>query len=252
MRFAILGSGSRGNSTLVHSHNSYVLIDCGFSLREAERRLARLGVVPAQLDAVLVTHEHSDHVQGVELLARKHGVPVYYSAGTGRGLRKPVAAQGLLVDGERLVLDALEVTVVQVSHDALEPTQFVFDDGRKRLGVLTDLGEATPGVLAHYRGLDALVIEANHDSNMLAAGPYPYHLKARVGGVRGHLNNRQSAELVMELACPGLQRLVLAHLSEKNNNPWLARACFSNVLGCDADWLQIADQQQGLEWQAIA
>ena len=163
-----------------------------------------------------------------------------------------VAAQGLLVDGERLVLDALEVTVVQVSHDALEPTQFVFDDGRKRLGVLTDLGEATPGVLAHYRGLDALVIEANHDSNMLAAGPYPYHLKARVGGARGHLNNRQSAELVMELACPGLQHLVLAHLSEKNNNPWLARACFSNVLGCDADWLQIADQQQGLEWQAIA
>ena len=106
MRFAILGSGSRGNSTLVHSHNSYVLIDCGFSLREAERRLARLGVVPAQLDAVLVTHEHSDHVQGVELLARKHGVPVYYSAGTGRGLRKPVTAQGLLVNNE---INALQV-----------------------------------------------------------------------------------------------------------------------------------------------
>nr|WP_312508697.1 MBL fold metallo-hydrolase [Pseudomonas luteola] len=252
MRFAVLGSGSRGNSTLVHSHNTYILIDCGFPLRETIRRLARLGVEPTQLDAILVTHEHSDHVHGVELLSRRYGIPVYLTEGTVRGLRKPIAATTVLAAGDTLELEAIEIKSVSVSHDAYDPTQFVFFDGRRRLGVLTDLGEATTTVLECYRDLDALVIEANHDRQMLDEGLYPYFLKARVSGSHGHLSNQQAASLVCRLQCDALQHLVLAHLSEKNNRPHLARQTFVDTLGCDADWLQVADQHEGLGWQLIA
>lgn len=252
MHFAVLGSGSRGNSALVSSSDTRILIDCGFPLRETIRRLARLGVEPGQLDAVLVTHEHSDHINGVELLARHHRIPVYLSAGTLQGMRKPVTPAGLLKCGDRLVLKDLEVTAVSVSHDAREPLQYVFSDGRKRFGQLTDLGAATAQVLECYRGLDALIIEANHDTDMLARGPYSYPLKVRVGGQWGHLNNRQAAELVAQLGWGSLQHLVLAHLSEKNNSPQLARQSFVDTLGCDPDWLQVADQHSGLDWRTIA
>ncbi|WP_447751851.1 MBL fold metallo-hydrolase [Pseudomonas nicosulfuronedens] len=252
MHFAVLGSGSRGNSALVSSSDTRILIDCGFPLRETIRRLARLGVEPGQLDAVLVTHEHSDHINGVELLARHHRIPVYLSAGTLQGMRKPVTPAGLLKGGDRLVLKDLEVTAVSVSHDAREPLQYVFSDGRKRFGQLTDLGGATAQVLECYRGLDALIIEANHDTDMLARGPYPYPLKVRVGGQWGHLNNRQAAEIVAQLGWESLQHLVLAHLSEKNNSPQLARQSFVDTLGCDPDWLQVADQHSGLDWRTVA
>ena len=252
MRFAVLGSGSRGNSALVSSSDTRVLIDCGFALRETIKRLARLGMHPGELDAILVTHEHADHVNGVELLARHYGIPVYLSDGTLRGLRKPLQPAGLLKAGQRLELKDLEVTAVGVAHDAREPLQYVISDGRRRFGQLTDLGSVTAEVLECYRGLDALVVEANHDSEMLERGPYPYPLKVRVGGQWGHLNNRQSAEFVAELGWEGLQHLVLAHLSEKNNTPQLARQCFVDTLGCDPDWLQVADQHSGLDWRTIA
>ncbi|MNZ28641.1 putative metallo-hydrolase YycJ [compost metagenome] len=252
MHFAVLGSGSRGNSALVSSSDTRVLIDCGFPLRETIKRLARLGLEPGELDAILVTHEHSDHVHGVELLARHYQIPVYLSAGTLQGLRKPLQPQGLLRSGDELVLGGLEVTAIGVPHDAREPLQYVFSDGRRRFGLLTDLGAATPEVLECYRGVDALMIEANHDSDMLARGPYPYPLKARVGGQWGHLNNRQAAELVAQLGWEDMQHLVLAHLSEKNNSPQLARQCFVDTLGCDPDWLQVADQHSGLDWREIA
>ncbi|WNW11248.1 MBL fold metallo-hydrolase [Pseudomonas sp. DTU_2021_1001937_2_SI_NGA_ILE_001] len=252
MRFAVLGSGSRGNATLVASRDTYVLVDCGFSLRETERRLARLGVAAEQLSAILVTHEHADHVHGVGLLSRRYNLPVYLSRGTLRGLRKPVEAAGLLNAGERLRIGALDIDVVSVAHDALEPTQFVFSDGQRRFGVLTDLGSYCPGVLQCYQGLDALMIEANHCRDMLARGPYPVFLKQRVGGDTGHLNNHQAARLVSELGWQTLQHLVLAHLSSKNNRPQLARQCFVDTLGCDPDWLQLADQDCGLDWRQIA
>ncbi len=154
--------------------------------------------------------------------------------------------------GQRLAIRGLEVQVVGVSHDAREPTQFVLSDGQRRFGMLTDLGMATAEVLECYRAVDALVVEANHDSTMLAGGPYPYFLKARVGGSRGHLNNHQSAELVKQLDWGRMQHLVLAHLSEKNNSPQLARQTFVDTLGCDPDWLQVADQHSGLDWREIA
>lgn len=252
MRFAVLGSGSRGNGTLIASGETRVLVDCGFSAREAERRLAGHGVAASELTAILVTHEHADHVNGVELLARRYNLPVYLSEGTLRGLRKPVPQAGVLRGGARLDIGELAIDVVSVAHDALEPTQFVFSDGKRRFGLLTDLGSYCPRILRSYEGLDALMIEANHCSNMLASGQYPYFLQRRVGGDHGHLNNQQAAGLVSELGWQGLQHLVLAHLSSKNNLPALARQTFVDTLGCDPDWLQLADQDSGLSWRHIA
>ena len=252
MRFAVLGSGSQGNGTLITSDNTYVLVDCGFSLRETERRLVRLGVSPHQLSAILVTHEHADHVHGVGLLSRRYNLPVYMSRGTQRGMRKPLEPAGFVAGGETLQIGALSISVTRVAHDAQEPTQYVFSDGQRRFGLLTDLGSYCDGVLDSYRGLDALMIEANHCRDMLARGHYPYFLKQRVGGQEGHLNNHQAASLVAELGWQDLQHLVLAHLSSKNNLPQLARQCFVDTLGCDPDWLQLADQDSGLDWRTIA
>ncbi|MDE1168038.1 MAG: MBL fold metallo-hydrolase [Pseudomonas sp.] len=252
MRFAVLGSGSQGNGTLIASNDTYVLVDCGFSLKETERRLARLGVSPQQLSAVVVTHEHADHVHGVGLLSRRYNLPVYMSRGTQRGLRKPVELAGFVACGDVLQVGALSITVVSVAHDALEPTQYVFSDGARRFGVLTDLGSYCGRVMDSYQGLDALMIEANHCRDRLARGHYPMFLKQRVGGSLGHLNNHQAASLVAELGWQNLQHLVLAHLSSKNNLPELARQCFVDTLGCDADWLQLADQDSGLDWRHIA
>lgn len=251
MRFAVLGSGSQGNGTLISSGETHVLVDCGFSLRETERRLARLGVSPELLSAVLVTHEHADHVHGVGLLARRYNVPVYLSRGTLRGLRKPLDAAGFLAANDTLEVGALSIKAVGVTHDALEPLQYVFSDGRRRLGVLTDLGCYDTNLLDSYRGLDALMIEANHCRDLLARGHYPNFLKLRVGGDYGHLNNHQAARLVSELGWENLQHLVLAHLSSKNNLPQLARQCFVDTLGCDPDWLQVANQDCGLDWREI-
>ncbi len=252
MRFAVLGSGSQGNGTLIASEDTYVLVDCGFSLRETERRLARLGVNPTQLSAIMVTHEHADHVHGVGLLSRRYNLPVYLSRGTLRGMRKPVEAAGYVAGGDVLQIGALSVNAVAVAHDALEPTQYVFSDGRRRFGLLTDLGSYDGKVLDSYEGLDALMIEANHCRDRLARGHYPVFLKQRVGGELGHLNNHQAAGLVAELGWKSLQHLVLAHLSSKNNLPQLARQCFVDALGCDPDWLQLADQESGLDWREIA
>ncbi|KTC43451.1 MBL fold metallo-hydrolase, partial [Pseudomonas sp. ABAC61] len=178
--------------------------------------------------------------------------PVYLSQGTLRGMRKPVVATGFVQGGGRLQVGALRIDVIGVAHDAQEPTQFVFSDGRRRFGLLTDLGSYGADVLDGYRGLDALMIEANHCRDLLARGYYPYFLKQRVGGDEGHLNNHQAASLVAELGWQGLQHLVLAHLSSKNNLPQLARQCFVDTLGCDPDWLQLADQDSGLDWRHIA
>ncbi len=225
MRFASLSSGSRGNATLVQGGGTTLLIDCGFPFRELRRRCGQLGIDPAEIDAVLVTHEHGDHVRGVGPTARGLGCPVWMSHGTAHAARCGELPELHLFSshGGPLRIGALEIQPVAVPHDAREPAQFVITRGAKRLGLLTDLGSHTPHVRAHYRCLDALLLECNHDTGMLARGPYPPALQARVGGPWGHLNNGQAAAFLSGVEHQRLQHLVAGHLSEKNNDPQLAR-----------------------------
>ncbi|MCH8543551.1 MAG: MBL fold metallo-hydrolase [Alcanivorax sp.] len=257
MKIASLGSGSKGNATLVQSGDTLVMVDCGFSLRETLARLARLGTDPAQIGAVLVTHEHGDHVNGVLPLARRLGIPVYLSHGTGRVLaeRDRFDTRGVVLHevrpGRTLSIGALTVTPVPVPHDAREPCQYVFDDQRRKAGVLTDLGMITSHVVDAYQACDALVLECNHDRDMLAMGHYPMSLKRRVGGQWGHLNNRQAGELVAEMDQPRLQHLVLSHLSADNNTPEHALAAMAEAGFDDRQRLRVASQGDGFPWLTV-
>ncbi len=253
MRFASLGSGSRGNATLIESGTTLVMLDCGFSVRETERRMALLGRSPQQLDAVLVTHEHGDHVRGVPALARKYRLPVWLTHGTWQMLRDPDLPAVQHFHGHHAFpINDLQVEPFTVPHDAREPCQFCFSDGARRLGVLTDTGRATPHILASLQGCDALLLECNHDAGMLADGPYSASLKQRVGGPLGHLSNDQAGEILSRLDHARLQHLVAAHLSDKNNRPELASNALAQVVGCSADWIAVAGQEAGLGWREIA
>lgn len=255
MRFASLGSGSRGNGTLVQIDRTAVLIDCGFSLRETESRLSRLGCACGDLAAVLVTHEHGDHVSGVGALVRKYRLPVWLTAGTLKAVQPAIGelpAVNLFSAHTAFSIDAMQIEPIAVPHDAREPSQFVFSDGRARLGLLTDTGNITPHIRRCLEGLDALLLEFNHDEQMLADGPYPAVLKRRVGGQLGHLSNRQSAELLRSIDATRLQHLVAMHLSAQNNTPAHARDSASKALGCAADWVAIADQDAGLAWRDVS
>jgi phosphoribosyl 1,2-cyclic phosphodiesterase len=248
VRFASLGSGSRGNATLVEAGATRVLVDCGFSARETERRLSRLGVEANQLDAILVTHEHNDHCSGVAPLSRKHDIPVYLTHGTWASDRCAGARRVHYFHSESAFeIGDIRIAPIAVPHDAREPCQFVLEAGSLRLGILTDLGSITTAVLDHYQGCDGLLLECNHDLQMLNDGPYPPALKRRVAGNWGHLNNLQSASLLAEIDLRQLQHLVVAHLSEQNNHHEHVSQALLPVLG-DAGRLRWADQQQGLEW----
>lgn len=254
MQLASLGSGSRGNATLVAADDTCLLVDCGFTLKEMEQRLARLAVGPDQLTAILVTHEHSDHVKGVALLARHYGIPVYSSFGTRHALCG--GRQNLdetdwieLRPGRELRIGAIDVLPVPVPHDAREPCQFVFRHRGFSCGILTDLGTTTQHLVTAYRECDALFLECNHDMQMLAEGDYPPMLKRRVGGDLGHLNNHQSARFLEQLVHQRLQHLVLSHLSEKNNLPQLARQAIEPMV--TGSRLVVADQQEGTDWLSL-
>ncbi len=252
IEFCSLGSGSRSNALLARSHTSCVLIDCGFGPRELDRRLAQRSMHPRDIDGILVTHEHSDHVGGVAAVARRHGIPVFATVGTAKAARfDGLRVEVLLAEREVRVGD-IDVLPVTVPHDAREPCQFVLSHRSRRLGVLTDLGTVTPSVRASYACCDALVLEANHDPDMLANGPYPWPLKQRVGGAYGHLSNSQAAVLLASVERSALQHVVAAHLSEQNNAPALARSALEGVLNGSAAQLHLADQESGCEWLRIA
>jgi phosphoribosyl 1,2-cyclic phosphodiesterase len=219
------------------------------------RRLARLKAEAAELCAILLTHEHRDHAAGVGVLARRFGLPVWMTAGTFSAV-SPVLGRlpsvRFFQPSIRFEIGDIELYPFPVPHDAREPCQFVFSDGQRRLGFLTDVGEATKDIEHRLRGCNALVLECNHDGEMLRHGPYPPFLKARIAGGLGHLNNETSAGLLARLRHPALQGVVGAHLSETNNRPGLVRTALSRALGCEPGWIDVAGQDRGLGWRALA
>lgn len=254
MRFALLGSGSEGNALVVEAGGTRLLMDCGFTLTETGARLARLGLDEGQLSGIVVTHEHGDHISGVARLARRHQLPVWLTHGTRRQHAKALADLPNITEINPHVafaIGAIEVQPYPVPHDAAEPVQYVFGDGAVRLGVLTDVGCTTPHIEGMLNGCDALVLECNHDTQMLADGDYPQSLKRRVGGRMGHLNNDEAAELLARLDTGKLRHIVAAHLSQKNNRTELAVAALSGALNCAADWIAVATQEQGLDWREL-
>lgn len=251
MRFASIGSGSRGNGTLVQAGDTLLLVDCGFALKETVARLARLGVQPQQLSAVLVTHEHGDHCSGVRVLANRYQLPVYMTAGTARSKALVDVEQTIIIDSHAVfAVDEIMVQPVAVPHDAAEPVQFVFHWRESCLGVLTDIGAITPFVKQHYSACDALLLESNHCLDMLARSDYPSSLKLRVSGRFGHLSNAQAADLLEDIDTARLQHLVIAHLSEKNNTLERVRQSMEKVLQNMRNVL-FACQENGFDWLTI-
>ena len=253
IRFASLGSGSAGNALLVESGASCLMLDCGFGLRDTVTRLQNLAYEPGKITGILVTHEHSDHVGGVFRFARKYAIPVWITHGTWAACQ--VSDVGLdlrIIDSHRsLQIGDFEVQPFPVPHDAREPVQYLFSDATCRLGVLTDIGEITAHVCDVLSGCHGLVLECNHDAKMLAASSYPASLKRRISGRYGHLENTAAAPLLKQVDCSLLQHLVLAHLSERNNHPDLARRAVSDALGCDAPWVGVATAEAGFAWREL-
>ena len=253
MRFKSLGSGSAGNATLVQSTGSdrcNLLIDCGFGLKQLVRRLEKSGVLPSQLDAIFITHEHGDHTGCVQALSNQYNIPVWMSAGTAAAMGY-VNASGLLriaCDGEIIALNGLQLNPFTVPHDAREPLQLSCTDGATKLGVLTDLGHATAHVLDQLQGCHALMLECNHDADLLATSVYPPFLKQRVDGHYGHLANSQAADIATTVLHSGLKHVVAAHLSQQNNSPELVRNNLAQAMSCNADDILIASQADGSPW----
>jgi phosphoribosyl 1,2-cyclic phosphodiesterase len=250
LRFATLGSGSRGNALLLETRDVRVLIDCGFPAREIEKRLAALSVDPQTLSGIFITHEHADHIRGVGALARRYRLPVWMTEGSFRAADYGQLPQLFRLDSHAdwITLGDLELRPFPVPHDAREPCQFLFQSGGRRLGLLTDTGHITPHIQQSLLGSDGLILEFNHDSEMLRNGPYPPRLQARVGGRHGHLSNHQAAGLLKQVAGPQLQCLVASHLSEKNNHPEKVLQVVEDVDDRLTQLLHIARQDEPSSW----
>lgn len=265
MRFCSLGSGSGGNATLIEASQGIttttLLVDCGFSLRELTRRLARAERRPEDLSAIFITHEHGDHVGCALGLAQRYRIPLWTSRGTWRAIGQgSQAAQAealdpallhLARDGEAIELGDLALQPFAVPHDAHEPLQLSCGDGRRRLGLLTDVGSITEQLLARLQGCDGLLLECNHDEALLRASSYPASLKRRILGSHGHLSNESAAEILGLCSSDRLRRVAAAHLSASNNRPELARQALAQVLGGAPADILVADQALGLDWQDL-
>ncbi len=226
-----LASGSRGNCWILKAGSTQVLIDAGISAKQVVERMESVGESPEATQGILLTHEHSDHVNGIPVLSRRFGFETYAvedAARCGRGRRNPPLCleKGVTINpitaGEAFTIGELKVHPFSVSHDAADPVMFVMEYQSLKMGFATDLGIVTRLVQQKFAGLDALVIESNHDIDMLMNGPYRPEDKRRIKSRRGHLSNAQAQELITQIAHPGLQYVALAHLSQTNNVPTLA------------------------------
>ncbi len=230
MKLCNLASGSSGNCTLVAGENTCLLVDVGISAKRVECGLREIGVEPESIAGILITHEHVDHINGLPVFTKRHPVPIYGSPGTIGAIEKSALGDKInpqllhpIELREELKIGALQVHSVSISHDAAEPTAYVIEDGRgQKTGVLTDLGKYDETILEAFAGVNLLLLEANHDRRMLETGPYPYALKQRVSGPQGHLSNDGAATFLKSLWHPGLQGVILGHLSRENNYEELA------------------------------
>lgn len=257
LRVVVLGSGSGGNAVVVESGRHRLLIDAGFSSRELGQRLALVGVEPGSLAGLVLTHEHIDHIRGVARFARRHRLPLFATAGTLRQLQvdaETAAAATVLRSGSPCEIAGFQLEPFAVPHDAREPIGMVIQDGAgRRLGLVADCGTHSHLAWARLRDLDLMVLETNHDLDMLRNGPYPWPLKQRVAGRHGHLSNREAADHLPELLCDRLRWLVLYHLSRTNNLPALAAATLGEALaraGCGAR-LEVSSQHQPTPWLEV-
>jgi len=233
MKVWVLGSGSRGNATVIDNGSTRVLVDAGFSSRDLKHRFATAGIAPESVEAVIITHEHNDHMCGAARSARRWNWTLHATAGTARGAPELVDADVRTFDsGAMLTFGTMSVHTVSISHDATEPIAVVATDivSGARAAVVMDLGRMTPQLRDAIRELDILVLESNHDEAMLARGPYPISVQRRIAGASGHLSNREAGIIARSCAHSGLQHLVLAHLSEQCNTPDHALASVSAAL----------------------
>lgn len=258
LRFRSLGSGSSGNATVVEAGDGLqvrrLLVDCGFGIRQLATRLGAAGLGIDQIDAIFVTHEHADHVGCAPTMALRHRIPLWMSHGAHAALGAP-DLDGLLQvarDMAPIDLGTLCALPFTVPHDAREPLQLRCTDGASHLGLLTDLGHASSHVLQQLQGCHALLLEANHDPDMLAASSYPAFLKRRIGGEHGHLANHTAAGILAAVRHAGLNRVVAAHLSAQNNQPRLAQEALANALNWPAHGVDIASATGGTDWINVA
>jgi phosphoribosyl 1,2-cyclic phosphodiesterase len=254
LRFAALGSGSRGNALLVEFKQTLVMVDCGLTLKAVEERIRTLGRDPRDITALLVTHEHSDHVRGVPALANRYRMPVWMTAGTASATAsRGISSLKILNCHRRLSVGDLEIDPFPVPHDAREPCQFTFTGGARRLGTLSDTGHITPHIKERLENCDAMAIEFNHDTDALWGGDYPAHLKQRIASQLGHLSNTQAAELLSHLRHDALQWVMALHLSESNNTSARVQDLLASTLGDGhAARAHLAVQDLPSEWLEIA
>ncbi len=253
MRFASLGSGSAGNALIAEASATTILLDCGFGQREAVSRLARLGVEPGRISGILITHEHDDHLGAAFKLSARFRIPVHITHGTlaAAGVVPQAAIVNVIDSHTAFSIGDLEVHPYPVPHDAREPVQFVISDGARRLGVLTDAGCGTAHIENMLTRCDGLVLECNHDLDLLLNGDYPRSLKQRIAGRLGHLDNATSSGILARLDQSRLQHVIAAHLSEKNNRPELARVALAAAMNCSTEWVGVAEQSAGFGWRQL-
>jgi len=250
LRFASLASGSRGNAALVEFGSTLLMIDCGLPTKTVEERLRAVDREPRDVTAILVTHEHADHAQGVGGFSKRYNTPIWMTPGTASALRTLARVHHLSPHRE-LTVGGIAVQPYPVPHDAREPCQFTFSAGGRRLGMLTDAGHITPHIFERLSSCDALALECNHDLPSLQRGPYPESLKARVASRFGHLNNGQSTELLGRLDASRLQWVIGLHLSERNNTPEHVRGTLRPALEKAHYPLHLATQDAPSEWLAL-
>lgn len=256
MQFASLGSGSAGNSFVAKQNKSLLMIDCGFAIQDIVSRLDRLNESPENITGILLTHEHEDHVKGAFKLANKYKIPVWFSYGTYKMCEKYMIKSyeidlNIIDSHNTFEIEEFVIQPFPVPHDAREPTQFILSDGNHKLGILTDTGSSTSHIEKMLQQLDALIIEFNHDLNLLESSEYSYSLKQRIGGKLGHLDNQTAAEILGKIQFKQLKHLVAAHLSAKNNTEELVKEAIVGKIGCERDWIKIATQVDGTLWQVL-